>query len=219
MEYCNMQPTTIPSANIRKAVNQNANTAYWIFDRGAQVQFKVNSPHFKARAGGMHDPVIGMSRNRFEDLSAQMVSVQDTVMGLVEYFMEGASLEIKPEISTLVYDRIYAHMEAHLKAMSTRKSYDIGDTFSVFEQLVDFACVIYPTVLGYKEVNKLPTVTTADPFANMMYARPNFMTSFNRDTSQAAVVNDTLQSEIKVSPLVDMLERMRMYYNGGMGWN
>lgn len=214
-----MGPTTIPSSKIHKTVNQSNNTAYWIFDVDAKVPFRVNAPHFKARTGGMNDPVLGMSPTRYQDMSAQMVYLQDTVMSLVEYFIEGATLEIAPETTNLVYDRIYNHMNAHMLAMQSSKSYNIEDTFNVFEDLVDFACAVYPTVLAYKDSNVKTTVPD-DPFASMMYARPNFMTMFNKTQSTGMVTtSDTIQPQIKVSPLVNMLERMRVYYNGGMGWS
>lgn len=214
-----MLPTVIKSSNIYKNVDQSNNTAYWIFDTDSKVPFRVNAPHFKAKTGGMNDPVLGMSATRYQDMSAQMVYIQDTVMSVVEYYLEGATLEISPEISNQIYDRIYNHLNAHMTAMQSSKSYNIEDTFNVFEDLVDFACAVYPTVIAYKDSNVKTTVPD-DPFATMMHARPNFMTMFNKtQTKDRTEQSDTLQSQIKISPLVSMLERMRTYYNGGMGWS
>lgn len=212
-----MQSTTIPSAKLHKAVDHSKNTAYWIFDSEAKVPFKVNAPHFKAKTGGMEDPVLGMSSSRYQDMSAQMVYIQDNVMSLVEYFLEGATLEITPPTLNEIYDRIYNHINAHMSAMQSSKAYNIGDTFNVFEDLVDFACAVYPTVASYKEMNSTTTVAV-DPFLNMMHSRPSFMTMFNKSQIETTVEETTTHS-VKVTPLVDMLERMRVYYNGGLGWS
>lgn len=211
-----MQPCVIPEAIRNKPVDTENNTAFWIFDRGALFPFRVNSPHFKARTGGMDDPVMGLSKERYQDVGSQMVFVQDTIISLVDYFMEGASLEITPEVSVAVYDRIYNHIHAHMTAMMTNKMYNIGDTFSVFEDLVEFGCMIYPTVDAYKAANRIANVSD-DPFTSMLGTRPNFMTMFTKDP-HASPVPAALQSEVKVSPLVTMLERMKVYYNGGYGW-
>lgn len=212
-----MRPCVIPQSIRVKTINQSNNTAFWIFDPAAKVPFRVNSPHFKARTGGMADPVMGLSKARYDDLGSQMVYLQDTVMSMVDYFMEGASLEIDPKTLTMVYDRIYNHIQAHLNAMQSNKSYDIGDTFSVFEDLVDFASSIFNTVDNYKSENKV-TTNVADPFASMLSSRPTFMTMFTKDPRDQENNAETLQSDVKISPLVEMLERMRLYYNGGSGW-
>lgn len=189
-------------------------SAYFIFDRGAMVPFRVSVAHHKMKHGGIDDPILGARREDEEYNARQLISVAAPVMQLVDYFIEGATLDISYETMVEVYQRIENHINAHMKAMRTSTNYYIGDTFHVFEHLVEFACQIYPRIREEKESR---LATSDDPMTAMLSGRANFLTMIAKEKElQNEEKSDT--PDAIVSPLKEKLERMQIHYESSHSW-
>lgn len=211
-----MQPSVNKLLVASKSNEQRKDTAFYIFDRGAQVPYRVSMAHHRAHNGAMGDPIMGYeNQSKLDSLATQMIYVQSPVMEVVDYFMAGASLDISPETMELIYERIENHIDAHTKAMRERANYYIGDTFEVFEQLVEFAVSIYPRVKDYRDRHK-KVDRNDDPFLRMVTGRANFMTILNREAVK--IEQRDSKNGFQPCPLIDKLERMQLYYESSQSW-
>lgn len=210
-----MQPS-VNKALVKAGNTQNRNdTAFFIFDRQSQLPFRVSAIHHKMNNGGMGDPMIGLTKTDMDSFSSQMISIYAPVIVAVDYYIDGASLDISTETAVEMYDRIDRHLDAHISAMRTNVDYYIGDTFSVFEHLVEFATALYPRVHGYKQVNKVKSQD--DSFTSMISGRANFMTLLSKsDESEKKKVDGG--EKILICPMQDKLERMQVYYESSQSW-
>lgn len=201
-------------AKLKNPVDFNrADTAFYIFDTLTQLPFSVSVLHHRMYTGAKDDPIFDMDDDRVLENSKNMLKIQAPVIRAVDYYIEGASLDISFEVMSTMYDRITNHLEAHALAMRTNAGYYIGDTFQVFEHLVEFATSIYGRVKYYKEGNK--QLDPSDPMSSFLGGRANFMTLFNRKTEPDPDLN---QPKHLVCPLEGLLDRMRLYYESSQSW-
>ena len=210
-----MQPS-VNKALVKAANTQNRNdTAFFIFDRQSQLSFRVSAIHHKMNNGAMGDPMIGLTKTDMDAFSSQMISIYAPVIVAVDYYIDGASLDISTETAVEMYDRIDKHLDAHISAMRTDVGYYIGNTFSVFENLVEFATALYPRVHGYKQANKIKS--QHDSFTSMISGRANFMTLLSKSDESEKKKADNGEKML-ICPMQDKLERMQVYYESSQSW-
>lgn len=210
-----MQPSVNKALLQSESKSQRTDTAFYIFDKQAQMPFKVSAIHHRMNNAAMGDPMIGMSKKDMDAFSNQMVPIYAPVIKAVDYYMDGATLDISTETAVEMYDRIDRHLDAHITAMRTDVGYYIGDTFPVFETLVEFATAIYPRVHGYKQSNKIKS--SEDSFATMMSGRANFMTLLSKKETEDGPKSGN-EEKILICPMQDKLDRMQMYYESSQSW-
>lgn len=208
-----MQPGINKGLIAAKGKVQRKDTAYYLFDKGAQIPYRVSMAHHRMHNGAMNDPMMNQSKDQLDDISKQFVYIQTPVIDAVDYFISGASVDIAPETMDVIYDRIEKHIDAHSVAMRSDPRYYIGDTFEVFEQIVEFAAAIWPRVKGYRDKHKIVSPSD-DPMARMLTGRANFMTMLNR---QEVKVERKEEGFLRC-PLEDKLERMRVYFESSQSW-
>ena len=192
-------------------------TAYFIFDRANLLPFRVSTIHQKMRYGGSSDPVLGMTKSQVSEYTKELVSVHGPVIDAIDYFIEGATMDISVETMAIMYDRIDKHIDAHIKAMREDPGYYIGDTFQLFEQMVEFAVAIYPRMKEVRERN-LASRTSDDPMKTLLGGRASFMTMVTRDMDLTKGKKPEEKDKVDVCPLVDKFERMKMYYESSQSW-
>ena len=209
-----MQPGVNKMLVAAAGKEQRRDTAFYIFDKAAMVPYRVSMVHHRAQNGSMGDPIMGQSKSDMDNLSKQLVYIQSPVISIVDYYIAGATLDITPETMDIIYDRIEKHLDAHAKAMRSDASYYIGDTFGLFEQMVEFATVIWPRVKGYRSKNKISSPSD-DPLATMMSGRANFMTMLNKAEFKT---EKKKENTFERCPLEDKLERMKVFYESSQSW-
>lgn len=195
-------------------------TAYYIFDRDNILPFRVGVMYHKMKYGSVNDPILGLERSQVNKFTNEMVSTHGPVIDLVDYFIEGATLDIPMDTMLIAYDRIDRHLEAHARAMRESSSYFIGDTFEVFEQLVEFGTSIYLRIKDARESNRQSS-TRDDPMASLMGGRASFMTMVSRDQKSISTSDEDraeLERKARICPLIDRLERMKTYYQSAHSW-
>lgn len=196
---------------------KRTDTAYYLFDKDNQVPYRVSVIHHRAHNAAMDDPMFGQSDRDMDEISRQMVYIQTPVIAAVDYFIAGASLDISTEVAEVMYERIEKHLDAHTKAMRNDASYYIGDTFEVFEQLVEFATALWPRVKELRNKTKKHS-DGRDPFATMALARPNFVTMAVQSGSIKSNKQKEDDEKFEPCPLIEKLERMKVYYESSQSW-
>lgn len=195
---------------------RRTDTAYYIFDKDNILPYRVSIIHHRMKYGASNDPILGLERRQVSEYSKELISVHGPVIDIVDYFIAGATLDIPLQTMVELYDRIDKHLDAHIKSMREDPGYYIGDTFELFEQMVELCCTIFSRVDEVRKGN-ITSLTSDDPMTMLMKGRVSFMTMVTRDTPVTQNKEET-SKEKNVSPMVDKLERMRIYYESSMSW-
>lgn len=207
-----MRATAIPGLGKAIADRKERGTAYFLFEPSQLHPFSVDMAHFRMRNAANSDPLISTPGVSLEELSRRMVNVHGTIISMVDYYMDGAHLDIETPTAVVIYDRIEDHIDAHMRAMNTVIGYDIGGTFEVFEQLGDFASKLYWRVKEYKTGHR--ELDRNDPFSSMVGARATFMTV--RAARSAQIENNqearAKKKDDQLPPILEKIRRMRTFF-------
>lgn len=127
---------------LKKGHGRPRDTAYFIFDKDWTYLYDIDTAHFKAKNHALHFPVVASSLDEMEWISHQPISTSGTIWEIVTQFLEGATIAFRDvKIPADIYRRIVNHLDAHLLAMRTEKSYSPPDVED-FRHLAEFATAI-----------------------------------------------------------------------------
>jgi hypothetical protein len=181
-------------------------TADYIFSKDEQLNFNVDTAHFRAKNRSLHRPTV--TSNPVEEemnwIANQPVNTYGCVWDMVEYFIDGATLGFNDKsIAEIAYKRILDHFNAHIKAQRSDKMYmppDIED----FRMMGEFATAIRTIVVDINPLIDKPIF--ANPLDGLR-VRPTFSKSIMEEKKEEGVVAKSIEQ-------MDIIEQYMEMYHG-----